>query len=643
VIAQIAGGVITLALLVVLGRVAMLQVAPDARLRQALAQHKVVERFEAPRGDILDRRGRVLAATRIADRMFMDPAMLPIDATLPKRIAQLADAIGADPDELAGRVLATISRSVNNFHDTGRFMRYATLSGPLSREQAAAVRAMAIPGIHLESHPIRERLTDDSLATIVGRHSGEADQAVGMESRYASTLAPSAGAMTLMRDGRRRAMWVDRAGITPSRAGESLRTSIDLRIQQIVREELERAMIACDAAGARCVVVDPDTGEILAMVDLVAQRDDLIPFDPKNPEHLAPASGQRRRFQIIPPLGDPSLDPAIRRNRLVHDQYEPGSIFKPFVWAAITGAGLVGSDEEFHVGYGKWRTPYGRLINDVVDNFATMDWRQVLVRSSNIGMAQGAARLSREQLRATILAFGFGAPTGLGLPGERAGMVTSARNWNDYTQTSVSFGQEIAVTPVQMVRAFCAFARSGAGTGTLPTLTLLANGEDTRLGSASAVTQASTKNPGKKGLDQKAPGAALKPVIDPMAALLARDAMVEIAANVRRRAKQVDPDMPPSLYSSFGKTGTAQVARPGTRGYFENQYMSSYITAAPADHPRIALLVIVDDPGPARIAQRAHYGSATAGPAALRIIDRVLAYMGVPPDGDAAGEQLAGR
>lgn len=628
-IARLAGCFITLVLLVVLSRVAMLQIAPSDRLQRAALQHMVAERFDAPRGDIVDRRGRLLAATRVADRVFMDPAMLPMNASLPRSIAELADAIDADPDELADRVLATLSRSLNSFHDQGRFLRYATLSGPLTREQAEAVRKLAIPGIHLEPLPIRERMTDDSLATIVGRLGSDASQTLGFESRFADKLASTPGSMTVVRDGKRRVMWVDRTGITPSQAGERVRASIDLRIQQIAREEIEHAVRITDAAGGRCVVVDPATGEILAMVDIVAQRDDLTPFDSKNPDHRNPEPGQRVRFQIIPPLGDPSLDAAIRRNRLVHDQYEPGSIFKPFVWAAVTASQAAQLDEEFKVNYGRWRTPYGRIINDVVDNFASMSWRNVLVRSSNIGMAQGAARLTKQDLRRIIIAYGFGSPTGLGIPGERAGTVTSSRNWNDYTQTSVSFGQEIAVTPVQMVRAFCAFARSGPLAGTLPELSLIA-----RTGEGEAKqTVAASRTTGM-----------LTPVIDPVAAYQARDAMIEIAANVRKRARQLDPETPRSQYSSFGKTGTAQVARPGTRGYFDGQYMSSYITAAPADHPRIVMLVIIDDPGPARIAQRAHYGSATAGPAAMRIIDRTLAYLGVPPDSEAAtAEQLAGR
>lgn len=614
----------TALLLIIIARVALLQFAPGERLLDAADQHHATERFDAPRGDILDRRGRVLASSRVADRAFVDPALVPVDGSLPRHIAALADALDDDPDDLAHRILGALGRSMSQFHDAGRFTRYVRLSGPLTIEQADAVRALKIKGIHLEPIPIRERMTDDTLATIVGRIGPDPAQTIGMESRFAETLAPTSGSMPVLRDGKRRVMWAERSGIRPSRSGGPVRASIDLRIQQIARGELQRAVADTDAAGGRCIIVDPITGEILAMVDLVAQRDDLTPFDPKNPNHLRPEPEQRPRFQIIPSIGDPALDPAIRRNRLVHDQYEPGSIFKPFVWAAATANRVARLDEQFKVNYGTWRTPYGRPIRDVVDNFAEMSWRDVLVRSSNIGMAQAAARLTKPQLRDVINDYGFGTPTGIGIPGERAGMVTSARNWSDYTQTSVSFGQEIAVTPVQMVRAFCAFARSGPLAGTLPELTLVARDpDDIPPADASPIT-----------------GPA--PVIDPWSAYQTRDAMVEIAANVRRRARQLNADEPRSLYSSFGKTGTAQVARPGTRGYFERQYMSSYITAAPVDNPRIAMLVIIDDPGPARIANRAHYGSATAGPAAMRIIDRVLAYMGLPPDGEAAtGERLA--
>ncbi|MGP1345822.1 MAG: peptidoglycan D,D-transpeptidase FtsI family protein [Phycisphaerales bacterium] len=598
---------------VVLARVVMLQFAPSARLVAAGGQHISTERFDAPRGDIVDRRGRMIAGSRVGDRVFFDPVMFPVDADLGRRIALIGEAIGADPDALAARMMDAIGRSVDEFHRTGRFGRYTLLSDALPEERADAVRALQIQGVHLEPIPIRERMGDDTLASIVGRLGVDAEHTLGFERRFEDRLAPRAGSIEVMRDGRRRTMWAMRDGIHPASPGAPVRASIDLRIQQIAREELARAVRECDAAGGRCVIVDPSTGEVLAMVDIVEQRDDLVAFDAKNPAHVNPASGQRPRFRIIPSVGDPDLDPAVRRNRLVHDQYEPGSIFKPFVWGAATTRRVARLDEMFTVNYGSWRTAYGRPIRDVVDTAKELSWRNVLVRSSNIGMAQAAARMDKRELRRTIEAYGFGSPTGIGISGERSGMVTPERRWSDYTQTSVSFGQEIAVTPVQMLRAFCAFARSGEQAGTLPELTLVAR-DDTGV-----------------------PPAESEPVLDAWTVYQTRDAMGEIAVNVQRRARQLDAEEPASLYTSFGKTGTAQVARPGTRGYFERQYISSYICAAPIENPRIALLITIDDPGPDRIAREAHYGSATAGPAALRTIDRVLSYLGVPPDVESGG------
>jgi cell division protein FtsI/penicillin-binding protein 2 len=246
-----------------------------------------------------------------------------------------------------------------------------------------------------------------------------------------------------------------------------------------------------------------------------------------------------------------------------------------------------------------------------------MTWREVLVNSSNIGMVKVTSRMSFADLRDGVVRFGFGKRTGIGLPGESTGIVTSAKAWSKYTQTSVATGYEVAVTPVQMVRAFSSFARTGELAGTLPPITLRAVPAD-------------------------APGGGIAPgvrVLPPHIAELARDTMRGVTHNLDQRITKKDESVH-LRYEAFGKSGTAEIPlgpppagkkRPkGSDGYFQDQYNTSFIAGGPVAEPRVVVLVVIDDPGPSLVASRRHYGAATAGPVVRRIMERTLSYLGVP-------------
>ncbi len=360
-----------------------------------------------------------------------------------------------------------------------------------------------------------------------------------------------------------------------------------------------------DSAGGRVVVVDPMTGEVLAMADLTREVRGLVPFDSKLAAQIARGEHDLVRFVTLPEDPGREIHPALARNRCVEDVYEPGSTFKSFMWAEVLQRGQVKPDEVFNTHNGLYRLPYGRrTLNDVTKR-AQMTWLEVLINSSNIGMAQGTARLSFKQMRDSVLRFGFGQKTDIGLPGESAGILTSQRNWSDYSQTSVAMGHEIAVTPVQMVRAFSVFARNGELAGTLPTLTLRAP-------------------------DESSPVLSLRhQVVDGWIAQLARETMVDVWENMTRHMKRNFPEEPEPAYAMFGKSGTAEIPRPDGRGYFEGQYNSSFILGAPVVQPRVVVLVVIDDPGPEMRRQRRHYGSQCAGPVATRVAERTLRYLGV--------------
>lgn len=699
---------ITVVMVGVLAQVGRLQGAVDDRLARAAGARVVARPVMSMRGDVLDRRGRLLATSRPAYRVIVDPLVFPgvgtsewPAPTLDEAILRLAEAMGAPADQVGERVLwakgvnstrvaqeALETRSKEAMRrelievvstrvfgvgrrgedavgaeddgfaiDDGdeevvkRPIRYLRVGGILDDDAVARVRGLrrsdgerrGIVGVHLERVPVRQTPGMEAAA-IVGKVSAEHTGILGAERLLDAHLRGRDGRITYIRDAWGRPLWIEVDQITPEARGGDGRLSIDLEIQRIVREELWRGIVEADAAGGRAVVVDPHTGEVLAMVDLVREVAGLevYPWIAKGlrgtSADRAPELFQARYRTIAPPAwgatGEWILEPALARNRCVEDVYEPGSTFKSFVWATIVDLGKAKPEEVFDTGGGTWRTSYGRIIKDVTKR-RTMTWSQVLVYSSNIGMTQGVERLTHRQLHDAVRGLGFGSRTEIGLPGETAGIVTTMRAWSRYTQTSVSFGHEVAVTPVQMARAFCVFAREGDLAGTLPALTVVAREGMGVVGGRGALARPTI----------------VHRTMSPATAVLTRRVLAEVMVGVDEKLARRDPPEKGWRYSMFGKSGTAMIplgkppegmVRPsGTRGYYEGQYNSSFIAGAPLERPRVVMLVVIDDPGPAQVRSRRHYGSDVAAPVVRRSVERILPYLGVQPDGGA--ERMAGR
>jgi cell division protein FtsI/penicillin-binding protein 2 len=681
-VARIAAGVMTIAMAVMVVRVGQLQVAPSEQLAQHIQERVTRRSVPAGRGDIMDRRGRYLATTQFGYRVFVDPLMFPSPPD--EAILDLAETLGVNPDELGARIISRMAenerrlaeapaaaparpdgaltrltamvrtdrRAAAQLHPVALAMReadgeeleapdgpraqppirYVRISDVLDDQTVAAVKNLRIRGVHLEQRPVREYPGGNLAASIVGKVGVDHDGLLGAERTHERVLAGSSGRMLYVRDALGRPLWMGPGSYQPPRRGQNVRLSIDLEIQRIAVEELQRGVLDADAAGGRIVVMDPLTGEILAMADYVRELEDAVAFpwaDIVPRGHVAESPAQRgwQRYITINPDPGREVHAALARNRCVEDVYEPGSTFKIFVWAAITDLGLVQMDEVFNTEGGTWRTSYGRPIRDVVQR-DFMRWDEVLINSSNVGMVKAAERMSFDQLHAAVRRFGFGSRTNIGLPGETAGLVTSRRNWGKYTQTSVAFGNEVAVTPVQMARAFASICRSGELAGTLPPATLTALAPD------------------------DAARSIMHRIMKPQTAVVTRQTLRPVAEKVEQRMAAEAPEGG-WRYTMFGKSGTAQIPLgkappgkrrpPGNRGYFDEQYNSSFIAGAPLEEPRLVVLVVIDDPGPDRRRNRTHYGSQVAGPVVRRVVERSLSYMGVPPSPARKGEGGAGE
>ncbi|MCP3904033.1 MAG: penicillin-binding protein 2 [Planctomycetes bacterium] len=553
--ARLAVGVIILLMLLVLARVFQLKTSPDPRLAAAAGTFTSTRDEPARRGDLLDRRGRIIASSAVGYRLFVDPHMVEDRST-----------IALDLTTLIGGDAIAIDRRLHERSES----RYVVVRQLLESWQVETIRNAKIAGVGLDPRLVRNYPQGETAAALVGTVGFEHTGLSGMEHRYDDAMRPRSGRLTYLRAANRRPLWVDARGYEPAANGADVRLSIDLVVQELAERRVNAAVEEFNAGGGRMLVLDCETGEILAMHDVLRAREgwEEQTDDPARQMH-----------------------PALGRNRCATDPYEPGSTFKPFIWCRALELGKVEPDEVLDtpesVGY---RTSYGRLIRDS-HYYGPADWRTVLVKSMNSGMAMIAERMSHAEMRASVRAFCFGERSGSGLPGESRGIVTPPSAWSNHTQSSVAMGHEIAVTPLQMVRAFSAFARDG--TLTVPRLTAVGADED----DGSFVRRAIPEDL----------------ALTTRAAL--RDVMIE---GTGRRARS-------EHYEMFGKSGTAQLPRREGGGYHEDRYVSSFIAGAPYDDPRLIVLCIIDDPD----RSIAHYGGTVAGPAVRDVMEGTLRYLGV--------------
>lgn len=559
-----------LVLLIVVGmaaqflRVVQLKLAPDPKLLATVGSPTSSRTELGRRGDLLDRRGRVLATSSLGYRLFLDPQEVADIQTIAVDLGALLD---RDPVEIDRRILPRRDR------------RYAVVDDLLEDWQVDAVRNARLRGVGLEPRLVRHYPNGELAAALVGFVGFEHSGLAGAEHLFEKTLDPGHGRLAYLRDARRRALWIEPTGYQPAESGETVQLSIDLVIQEIAERRLRTAVEEYNAGGGRVVVMDSRTGEILAMSDILNEREGW-------------------EEQTEDPMR--KVAPALGRNRCVTDPYEPGSTFKPFIWAVATELGRAELDEVLDTPEaGTYRTSKGRRIRDAF-NYGKATWRTVLIKSLNSGMAIVAERMTEQEMREAVTRFGFGSRTRCGLPGESPGIVTDAKNWNHYTQTSVSMGHEIAVTPVQMVRAFSVFARDGM----LPPIRITAAGVD----------------PQEFEIIHR--------VLDSDVARTVREAMRDVMTEGTGRRAQS------SLYQLFAKSGTAQLPRRNGKGYHEDRYIASFIAGAPFTDPRIVVLCVIDDPDK----RKGHLGGAIAGPVVRDIIDETLLYMGVEPDQPHAEE-----
>ncbi len=544
-------------------RLAQLQIVEADTYRHYAERQQVLSReLSAPRGRVFDRRGRLLAASVQRYSIFADPKGV------------------REPDATAAILSEVLGVSRRRLEQDLRKDRYFVwVRRQVPDRLAQRVRRLSLPGVHMRRESKRLYPQGRLGAHVIGFTDIDGRGLAGVERTMDALLRGRPGMETVLCDGGRRIFRseLDRVDREPFQ-GFDVHLSLDAYIQQIAEEELARAFERHGPEAAGALVLDARDGSVLAMASLPA-------FDPQNPT-ATPVANQR--------------------NIAITDAYEFGSVMKPFSIAAALDAGAVTPKTEFDCHMGEWHIGARRLRD--VQGHGVLSVSDILCHSSNIGTAQVAMRLGIEGLYAGMRAFGFGRQTGIALPGEIGGIVRPLRAWNSYSVVSVSFGQELALTPLAVAGAFTAFANDGVVVH--PRII-----ESISVPDGEAVYTAGEPITGNRA-------------VGPTVAAEVLHMMRRVVAEGTGRNARMDE------YPVAGKTGTAQLAREDGRGYSEGRYLASFAGLAPYPDCRVVVLVFLKNP-----TREGYYGGRTAAPVVRDIIRRTLRYMQVPesetpaPDG----------
>ena len=544
-------GLLALGFAGVVGRLGWLQIVRHGELAGlAERQYSRTVTLQAQRGPIVDRMGAALATSSPAESLFAQPRAL------------------GDPVRVAARLAPLLHAPEAELHaalTSGK--PFVWLRRRLPPATAAAVKALREPGLGFLPEPLRLYPNRELAAHVIG-FEGVDGGLEGVERAYEEVLAGTPGKAVVGRDALGREV-VTETILQTSAPGHGVMLTIDRTIQYLAEREIDAAWRRTHAKAAMAVVLEPRTGDVLA----IAIRPTF------NPNTF---------------LDVPSRDHW--RNRAVTDPFEPGSTFKVILAAAALEEGVTRPDDRIWAENG--RITIARTTIRDWKKYGWLTFAEVLQNSSNVGSIKVGLALGRERYYRYMTAFGFGAPTGVGLAGESRGQLRDPQRWSALSLPTMSIGQEVSVTALQMVAAFGAIANGG--TLMQPRLVRAvfdAEGRETRRFEPRPVRQ----------------------VISSETARTLTRMMTQVVASGTGHNAAIEG------YEVAGKTGTAQKLDPVTRRYSRNPGVLSFVGFAPADEPRIVMLVMLDEP------KNEKWGSEAAAPIFSAIGGEALRYLDVPP------------
>ena len=520
---------------------------------RAERQREFAEEIVPRPGDIVDRQGRLVATTLTMRSLYVVPSRI----AKPWVVAQsIATALGISADSL--------------FEKIGeRERHFLWVKRRLSSGEVEKIKQLDLPkgtwGFRDEYR--REYPQGVVAAHVLGLRDIDGVGRGGVEEEFDRVLRGENGKRRLARDSRGRVIEILDDAEHPPRAGESVQLSLDLVVQLFAERELDAVMAEWKPESCCAVALDPKTGHVLAMASRPT-------FDPNRTEGASADSW---------------------KNRAIADIYEPGSTFKPFLVSYGLDQGVLHRNDVFDCEHGQYRM--GRRVLHDHHNYGSLNLTDVLVKSSNIGMAKIGERLTNERLFAAATLFGFGRKTGIELPGELSGILRPLKQWTSYSTGSIPMGHEVATTPLQLIVAHAALANGGQ---LLRPRIVLPRADD----STAAVRSIAETTVGPE-----------------TAHWLIEGPMQEVVTRGTGKRARVPG------YHVFGKTGTAQCLSPNG-GYVHNKYISSFVCGAPVEDPRLLVLVVVNQSS----VGGETFGGKVAAPAAANILKQSLVYLRISPD-----------
>jgi len=533
-----------------ISRAFQLQVLSGKKLKTlAQRQHTTVLQLPPERGVIYDRNGEKLAVSIMANSVCADPSKIadPVRAS-----RQVAGILNLDNQS----VLKKISQPKN----------FCWLARKISPQQAIAVENANIEGIFLVNEPKRFYPNGELAAHLLGFVGMDAKGLEGLESKYDESLKGKPEKLAWARDAKGKKLFL-RVEKSETKKDESVNLvlTIDNRIQYLVENNLKEAVIEKGAKGGLAIVMDPKTGEILALANQLG-------FNPNNIEGLKP-----ERW----------------RNHAIADYYDPGSTFKPFLVAGAMEEKIVNESDRFYCENGQYKVA-NRVIHEAnKKRHGVLTVRDILKYSSNIGSAKIAQKMGKEKFSKYIESFGFGAKTGIDLPGESAGLVRPVKNWVPVDTAMIAFGQGVSVTAIQLISAVSAIANNGVLMKPYVVRGFADN--DNRLIKLYTPT-------------------VVRKVISPDVAKRLTKMLTEVVGasdGTGKNAHIVN-------VAVAGKTGTSQKFDAARGVYSSERVRTSFMGFFPADNPQVAILVILDEP------QRDKWGGVASAPVFKKIGEQIL-------------------
>lgn len=575
------GGIIAFWVVLAIRLLQLQWIGSDSLAAKAVQQQSAFETVQARPGEIFDRNGRLLATSVATRSLYIDPSAVS-DISLV--VNTLSTILNLDVDRLYARI------------EANREKKFLWIQRRLTNEQAEQVRQLKLPddwwGFRNE---YLRRYPQGSLAAhLIGIRDIDGQGHGGVEQGLGKRLAGTSGKRELIRDARGRVIDVvdieatattenEQESESPFCDGDSVALTIDSVIQLFAERELDRVMQVWNPRHCCTIVMDPRTNEILAMASRPT-------FDPNRPAEV-------------------SDDAWI--NTTIGAMYEPGSTVKPLVVAWGLQQGILRRDERIFCENGRYRM--GRRILRDHHPYGWLSLTDVIAKSSNIGMAKIGERLENRGLNQAIANFGLGKKTGVGLPGEISGLVRPLPQWDLFSTGSVPMGQEIAITPLQLIAAYAALLHEGQ-----PQRPKIVKQFVEPDGAKAGADMLLTSNP----LDGTSAEKKWPPRInDEICRWLIESPMSDVV----KRGTGKRAHLPG--YAVFGKTGTAQKIDSQLGRYSSERLVCSFICGAPAENPQLLVLLVVDEPS----LGRNHGGGSVAAPAAAEILSRSLEHLRISP------------